>query len=183
MDAFRAALQVADGIECDFRLGEDGELFVMHDQELSGYPAEKLSREERARFSLPSVEEVWELQEEFPEKVFLFEAKTLLAGREFLRRYQSREKTVLISFVDQVIYEADGWERVLLETASPDVLRDRMPSGARPGPSGALARQLSPEEIGRSYIWVVNDPEAAGELEGAWAIGSDCIQDLVRSRQ
>lgn len=179
MDAFRSALEGgADGIECDFRLSEDGTLFVMHDREIAGYPVEKMNKEERQRFSLPDLEEVLLLEEEYPDKYFLVEAKTLEAGREFLRKNQPRERLILISFLDQVIQEAGGaWHTVLLEAASPDVLRDRTPKDARPGPSAMLLHGMSREEITRSYVWVVNDPLAAEQID-AWAIGTDCCRDF-----
>lgn len=183
MPAFRAALEGgADGIECDFRLGLDGALFIYHNKEVRDRPVEELSQDSRHSLEIPLIKEVLDLEAEYPGKLFLMEAKTLAAGEKFLREVDPRPGMVIISFLDEVITSAkkEGWETVLLETASREVLLDRLPSGARLGPSTALAWQLRREELQRSYIWTVNNLQE-GEYfqeQQAWAIGTDFVRQL-----
>lgn len=183
MPAFRAALEGgADGIECDFRLGEDGALFIYHNREVRGQRAEELSSEARQSLEIPLLEEVLELEEKYPGKIFLMEAKTVAAGEKFLADMEPRPGMVVISFIDAVVGSAQekGWETVLLETASREVLLDRMPRGTRPGPSTALAWQLRSEELQRSYIWTVNNLQEGEHFQEqqTWALGSDFVPQL-----
>jgi len=185
LPAFQAALELgADGVECDVRLGDDGQLFCVHDRQVSGVRPEGLNAQQRKQHSIPLLAEVLELMKGYPGKGLWVEAKTWSAAEEIFRQLKPSENKVLISFSDQVAHASlqNGWDTVLLDdTGGPDVVRDRSHPGTRFGPSASLAFCLTDEELSQASVWTVNDLHIARLLDerGVWALTTDYPGQLL----
>lgn len=179
---FRSVLETgADGIECDVRLGRDGVLFCCHDTMLRNIPAESLSADQRKAADVDELFPVINLATDYEAGVLL-EFKSREAAEKFFELVTPAPNLWAISFSDAVVCEAveRGFQAVMLDGTSAEVLRDLTPKGAMMGPSWQVALSLRGPELDNSSVWKVDDLGVAQALHNTLAITTNFPSQMLR---
>lgn len=185
LPGYEAALCAgADAVECDVRVGSNGDLILHHDRlSLDGVFVEQMSVRERQQRSIPTLDDLLALMESWPTRGLLIEGKTVAASREIVRRYERKPRQGFISFSDSAVAMAvaHGWPAGFVTADSAQVMLDLAPTGACLGPRYTVAASLAAPYLQYANVWTVNNGLVAVELarRGVFALTTDRADEIL----